>query len=109
MNVNYDIPNKPRNTKNDRTATNRSAANRSAANSDSGVARLNFKRLNKTGNTGAVVKAANPQRNSDQPKASSSNNRFDKLRGMFEQKTNEQPDPIYPPGENWQNGGSFGK
>jgi hypothetical protein len=32
----------------------------------------------------------------------SSNTTFDRLRGMFEQKTNEQPAPIYPPGEHWQ-------
>ncbi|KAG7364429.1 hypothetical protein IV203_037631 [Nitzschia inconspicua] len=30
------------------------------------------------------------------------NNRFDRLRGMFEQKSTAQPAPIYPPGEHWQ-------
>lgn len=30
------------------------------------------------------------------------NDRFDELRGMFEQRTSAQPAPIYPPGEHWQ-------
>lgn len=34
----------------------------------------------------------------------SNNNRFDRLRGLFEQKTIAQPEPIYPPGEHWQYG-----
>jgi len=54
------------------------------------------------------VPAANPQP-SNKPRPTSTNKRFDKLRGMFEQKTNAQPAPIYPPGANWQNGGSLGK
>jgi hypothetical protein len=32
------------------------------------------------------------------------NKHFNKLRGLFEQKTNAQPDPIYPPTEHWQYG-----
>jgi len=32
------------------------------------------------------------------------NKRFNKLRGLFEQRTNEQPEPIYPPTEHWQYG-----
>ncbi len=45
----------------------------------------------------------------NKPRPAATNKRFDKLRGMFEQKTNAQPAPIYPPGANWQNGGSLGK
>lgn len=32
------------------------------------------------------------------------NKHFNKLRGLFEQRTNEQPEPIYPPTEHWQYG-----
>ena len=35
--------------------------------------------------------------------------KFSNIRGMFEQKTNNSPAPIYPPGANWQNGGSLGR
>jgi len=58
-------------------------------------------------NTKAVVSATTDD-HIKKPKASNRNKRFDKLRGLFEQKTNEQPEPVFPPGENWQHAGSLG-
>jgi hypothetical protein len=78
----------------------------SVSNKGSGTARLNLERTNKSKNTAAVVSTATSHHN-DKP-STKSNYRFDKLRGLFEQRTNEQPEPIYPPGENWQNAGSLG-
>uniref|UniRef100_A0A7S0UG46 Uncharacterized protein n=1 Tax=Pseudo-nitzschia delicatissima TaxID=44447 RepID=A0A7S0UG46_9STRA len=57
----------------------------------------------------APVAPAAKQQQSNKPRPPAKNNRFDKLRGIFEQKTNSQPAPIYPPGANWQNGGSLGR
>ena len=78
----------------------------SNANKGSDMARLNLGRTNKCKNTAAVVSAATSHHNDKT--STKSNYRFDKLRGLFEQRTNEQPEPIYPPGENWQNAGSLG-
>jgi hypothetical protein len=59
-------------------------------------------------NSKPVISAANKQQ-SYKPRPPATKSGFAKLRGIFEQKTNEQPAPIYPPGANWQNAGSFGK
>ena len=71
-----------------------------------GTAPLNLKRYNKNKNSAAVVSAATSHLN-HKPTAKS-NYTFDRLRGLFEQKTNKQPAPIYPPDEHWQNSGSLG-
>lgn len=49
------------------------------------------------------------QQQNNQPRPSGTKNGISKIRGMFEQKTRDQPAPIYPPGANWQNGGSLGR
>jgi len=79
----------------------------SAINKSNGKASLNLRRFSKSKRTAAVVSAATPQ-HKHRPNTKS-NNRFNKLRGLFEQRTNEQPEPIYPPGEHWQYAGSLGK
>jgi len=79
---------------------------RSAPNEASGMSRR-FARANQSKNTEDNLLAAKKQQ-SNTPRSPTSN-RFNKLRGMFEQKSNEQPSPVYPPGENWQNAGSFGR
>lgn len=96
---------------------------------DYGFARLSLSRANKDKNTAAVVSAvtshliknknattvsssslsswSNKQRlNCSESEGSNTadkpNSSFNKLRTIFEQKTNEQPGPIYPPDEHWQ-------
>ena len=103
VNVNYDVSPMPDDAINDNKKNSWSAAHKG-----SGMARLNFRRLNDRKNTEGIISAANEQQ-LNVPRAATNNNRFDKLRGLFEQKTNERPEPIYPPGENWQNAGSLGK
>ena len=53
--------------------------------------------------------APTKQQQKNQPRPSGTKNGISKIRGMFEQKTRDQPAPIYPPGANWQNGGSLGR
>mmetsp|Transcript_4011 Transcript_4011/g.11442 ORF Transcript_4011/g.11442 Transcript_4011/m.11442 type:complete len:1077 (+) Transcript_4011:103-3333(+) len=59
-------------------------------------------------NTAAVVSGAAPEPRSNRAETSKTN-RFDKIRGLFEQKSNNQTAPPYPPGEHWQYGASRGK
>jgi len=103
VNLNHDISTMPDDAINDDNKNSWSVANKG-----SGMARLNFRRVNKSKNTEAIISAATQQQ-SNNSRAPTNNNRFDKLRGMFVQTTHERPEPIYPPGENWQFGGSSGK
>ncbi|KAL3921352.1 MAG: hypothetical protein SGILL_002790 [Bacillariaceae sp.] len=71
----------------------------------SGFSRMGFRRSSSTKNSpksapndNSPVQAVPIRNKSKKP----SNKTFDRLRGMFEQKTTEQPAPIYPPGEHWQ-------
>jgi hypothetical protein len=103
VNVNYDVSPPPNAAINDNSKPSWSAANKG-----NGTARPNFSPVNKKKNTEAIISAVNQQQNNISRRPTK-NNRFDKMRGVFEQKTNERPEPIYPPGANWQNGGSLGK
>jgi len=76
----------------------------SAVNKGNGMARMNIRRSNKDKNTPAVVSAATPRQQSNEP-GDAKNKSFDKLRGIFEQKATDRPEPIYPPGEHWQYAG----
>jgi len=96
--VNLTVPDDPLNST--------SISTLSAINKGSGIASFNLRRFNKSERTAAVVSAATAH-HKHKPNTKS-NNRFDKLRGLFEQRTNEQPEPIYPPGEHWQYAGSLG-
>jgi hypothetical protein len=103
VNVNYDVSPPPTAAINDNSKPSWSAVNKGNS-----TARSSDTRVNKKKNTEAIISTANQQQRKS-PIRPTKNNRFNKMRGVFEQKTNEQPLPIYPPGANWQNGGALGK
>lgn len=72
------------------------------SNDDRGsIKRINLRnQMNKS----ATDKGRSPATNNINRQKRQNNNTFDRLRGLFEQKTNAQPEPIYPPGEHWQYG-----
>jgi hypothetical protein len=82
------------------TGTSNNSAS-TATSKRSGLGRLSFRR--DTSSSPPDPLPTNQQPIHSRPKSKkTNNNRFDRLRGMFEQKTTEQPAPIYPPGEHWQ-------
>jgi hypothetical protein len=79
----------------------------STTNKRSGLGRFSFRNdVDRNANVNTISQPIDEslQTNSKLKKTNNSNNnsRFDLLRGMFEQKSTEQPAPIYPPGEHWQ-------
>jgi hypothetical protein len=79
-------------------------------NNRGGIKRINLKKpaYTKNNNTGTDTTSIPTTTTTTTGKINTqkrqNNNRFDRLRGLFEQKTTAQPEPIYPPGEHWQYG-----
>eukprot|EP00536_Pseudo-nitzschia_multiseries_P008941 jgi/Psemu1/21878/gm1.21878_g len=79
-----------------------------AARSGTGMVRPNPQRADNAKNTTAVTSSSTTRPRSNRTETSKTN-RFDRIRGLFEQKSSDHLTPVYPPGEHWQYGGAHGK